>query len=157
MILKRDFLNILFRLWFSNVLEYRYGRYCCYREPYFVNVFCEQSLCSSTFYFFYLIRFIRSEFFVLILFLTTAWYPPKICQTTTWQMSEDCLTTVWQLSDDCHTTIKSWFCSKFRTTDYRFFQKTNKKIRPTYLWYLKLNCFHSFFGRIEDTIKTFRN
>ena len=27
MFFKRDFLNILFRLWFSNVLGYRYGRY----------------------------------------------------------------------------------------------------------------------------------
>ena len=32
-----------------------------------------------------------------------------------------------------------------------FFQKTNKKIRLTVLSYLKLNCFRSFFGRIEDT------
>ena len=39
----------------------------------------------------------------------------------------------------------------------QFSQKTNKKNLTLLLRYLKSNCFHSFFGRIEDTKKTFRN
>ena len=34
-----------------------------------------------------------------------------------------------------------------------FFKKTNEKIWPTVLWYLRSTCFRSFFGRIES----FRN
>ena len=35
---------------------------------------------------------------------------------------------------------------------------SRSKIRLYYiLWYLKSNCFRSFFGRIEDIKKTFRN
>ena len=36
-----------------------------------------------------------------------------------------------------------WYC--------QFSQKTKKKISTLLLWYLKLNCFRLFFGRIEDT------
>ena len=39
----------------------------------------------------------------------------------------------------------------------QFSQKTYEKIRLTVLWYLKSNCFCSFFGRIKDTKRTFRN
>ena len=35
--------------------------------------------------------------------------------------------------------------------------KNEQKNSPLLLWYLKSNCFRSFFGRIEDTKKTFRN
>ena len=35
-------------------------------------------------------------------------------------------------------------------------QKTSKNSTLLF-WYLKLDCFRSFFGRIEDTRKTFRN
>ena len=35
--------------------------------------------------------------------------------------------------------------------------KTEWKNSTLLLWYLKSNCFRSFFGRIEDTQKTFRN
>ena len=40
---------------------------------------------------------------------------------------------------------------------HEFFQKTNEIIRPTVLWYLRLTCFCSFLGRIEDTKKSLRN
>jgi len=39
----------------------------------------------------------------------------------------------------------------------QFFQKTNETIQLTVLRYLNWNCFRSFFGRIEDTKRTFRN
>ena len=40
----------------------------------------------------------------------------------------------------------------------QFSQKTNKrKISTLLLWYLNFNCFCSFFGRIEDNKKTYRN
>ena len=41
----------------------------------------------------------------------------------------------------------------------KFTQKTNENFHfPTIiLWYFKFNCFHSFFGRIEDTKRTFQN
>ena len=35
--------------------------------------------------------------------------------------------------------------------------KKQTKNSTLLLWYLKSNCFHSFFGRIEDTKRTFRN
>ena len=36
-------------------------------------------------------------------------------------------------------------------------KRTKKVGLATIQWYLKSICFHSFFGRIEDTKKTFRN
>ena len=35
--------------------------------------------------------------------------------------------------------------------------KMNEKIQLTVIWYLKSNCFCSFFGRIEDTKRIFWN
>ena len=35
--------------------------------------------------------------------------------------------------------------------------KNNRNFLTLLLWYLRSNCFFSFFGRIEDTKKTFRN
>ena len=37
----------------------------------------------------------------------------------------------------------------------QFSHKMDKKKSSLLLWYLKSNCFRSFFGRIEDTKKTF--
>ena len=50
--------------------------------------------------------------------------------------------------------------SLFRNVFFIIFnppKKNELKNLTLQLWYLKSNCFPSFFGRIEDTKKTFRN
>ena len=58
---------------------------------------------------------------------------------------------------NCCTT-KSQLISKCLFCMYlQFSQKTNKISTSLLKWLLMLNCFHSSFGRIKATKKTFRN
>ena len=49
------------------------------------------------------------------------------------------------------------FNSKMTFMYLKFSQKNEQKKLTLPVWYLKSNCFRSFFGRIEDTKKTFQN
>ena len=50
-----------------------------------------------------------------------------------------------------------YFCPKSQLISKRLFGNFNSSKKRTKKFYLMLNCFSSFFGRIEDTKKTFRN